>query len=534
MICPKCNQMVPDGSKFCQSCGANLMEASIDDVAGVEKSVVDIVDPPKPAAETPEPVVETPELETEEKAAEPTPDVSQAEVAAEAAMSGASMQSEHVSPETAAAGQQTYASAGQQTYAGSGQQMATVGATVVKKGLSKPVLFGIVGGGIFLVAAAITLLIVFLVVGKKTTYNLNDYTDVTFEGTDGSGTAKAELNEKLGIKLAEDNGMGDLVGHNTNNGADLADLLTYASANLEDIMNIYNAVSSIKLHLDKEENLKNGDSVTVTYTVDVEKAKAAKAEFIAEPMTVTVSGLDEIKEVDPFEDLQLSFEGTAPNAYASYSYKSTEEWSGLIYFELDKTDGLKEGDNIVVRLEGYDENTFAERYGVKFSQTEKTYPVENVDAFLTENKDLEPAALDIMKSATEGYVKEYFEEGSRKDAIKASDIHYAGYYFLTNKKSDVWYGLNKVYLIYSATVTSKEKKKQFKPKTVYFPVEYDDIKRLADGSYEIETQYRRILGSTDLKFGYWQVVSGYTDTDTMYSELIEADSAEYDGAIYTE
>ncbi len=549
MICPKCGQMVPDASKFCQSCGAKLLEASIDEAAGVEKSVQDIVDPPKeeaPVAEAPaqevadEPAVEekaeaqasagapaaeekAEAQETAEAPAASAPDVSEAEPAAEMAMAGASTQTmEAPTAENVAAPQME---------AGAGAQFAAAGGTAVKKGLPKPALFGIIGGGVFLVAAAITMVIVFLIVGTKETYRLADYTDVKFEGVDGSGTAKASINEDLMVKIAEANGM-DLSQFKNKDNIDWGDAMNFASSNFSDIMKIASALQSIQLDLDKKDNLKNGDTVTVTYSFDPEKAKEVKAEFIGDPLTVTVSGLSEVKEVDPFEGLTVSFEGTSPNAYVSYDYKSTEDWGGMIYFTVDRSDGLREGDTVSFRVEGYDENRFVNDYGVRFSQLDKTYTVENVEAFLTENKEIDSAALDIMKQATEEYVKQYFSEASRKDSIKASDISYEGYYFLTNKQTNVWYGVNKVYMVYSATVSSKEKQKKFKPKKVFFPVEYDDVKHLADGNYEINTAYKRILGSTDLRFGYWEVVSGYTDKKVMFDELITADSATYDGVAY--
>ena len=526
MNCPKCNQFVPDGSRFCQSCGTNLLEAAVDAAAGVEPAVADIVDGPAPASPTQEPAVEKEEPE------EQTPDVAQAEPAAEMAMGGASAQAVNAGePYT---GQQMASGQGQTVYgqpAGGYVQPAAVGATVAKKGLSKPVLFGIIGGGIFLVAAAITLVIVFLVVGNKTAYKLSDYTEVTFEGVDGSGTVEVKLKDDLIIELADNMGV-DLRKMRDSDGTDWGNVIKMATKNLAEIMTVYAAIKSVDLTPDKKENLKNGDTVTVTYTFDEEKAKAAKAEFIADPLTVTVSGLSEVKEIDPFESLEVSFEGASPNAYVTYENKGTEEPLNYIWFDTDSRDGLKLGDTVTLKVEGYEEESFIKNYGVKFSQTEKTYTVENVDAFITENKELDAAALEVMKPATEGYIDEYFNESSRKEAVKATDISFVGYYLLTNKNTDVWLGYNKVYMIYSATVSSKEKDKQFKPTTVFFPVEYDDIKLLADGTYEINTEYKRILGSTDLKFGFWQTVSGYQDMEMMYDELVTAEGADYEGAVY--
>ena len=497
MNCPKCNQFVPDGSRFCQSCGANLME------------------------------------EQPEEAVKQEPDMAQAEAAAEMAMGGATTQTMEPPVMEQQVGMGMAPNYGQPgAYMPEGQQMAAAGATVVKKGVSKPVLFGLIGGGVFLVAAAITLVIVFAVVGGKTTYNLQDYTEVTFEGVDGSGTAEANLSKDLMMRMAEDIGI-DLGSLKNDDGVDWSEAFTMASSHMGDIMKLYGALSSVELKLDKTDQLKNGDTVTITYTFDAEKAKEAGAEFIGEPMTKTVSGLEEVKEVDPFEGLEVSFEGTSPNAYVTYENNATEEPLNYVWFDTDTRDGLKAGDTVTIKVGGYDEESFEKNYGVRFSQTEKTYTVENVDAFITENQALDPAALDVMKTATEGYIEEYFGEASRKENVKAEDVTYEGYYLLTNKESEgIWNEFNKVYVVYSATVSGKGKGKKFKPTKVFFPVEYDDIKQLADGSYEIETAYKRILGSTDLQFGFWEVVSGYEDVALMYDELVTAEEAKFDGVAY--
>ena len=502
MICPKCNQFVADGSRFCTNCGNRLLD--------------DEVQPAAAEYTQPEPADGFQDRDPVQPAA-----------------------TEYIQPDPADGFQDrapeqpvTPGYTASQPY-GEYQQASPVGDTVVKKGVSKPVIFGIIGGAVFLVAAIITLIVVFVVMGSKTRYNLQDYTVVEFSGIEGSGEATARIDsEKLTRDLAVNNDIE--IGQLSNDNMDIGDIGDFFTGDtFAELFKLYTVIDSIKLELDKSEGLSNGDTVTVTYRFDPEKAKEFKAEFVGEPYTATVSGLEEIQEIDPFEDLEITFDGTSPNAFITIRNKATlNDAMRFIWFEVDKYDGYKLGDTVTVKVKGYEEETFLSMYGVKFSQLEKTYTVEGVEAYVTDNAPLDEAALTTMKQATEGYISEYFSDSGRAEYISASDVKYEGYYLLTNKADEVWYGYNKVYMIYSVNVKSIEDKKQFKPTKIYMPVEYTDLKINADGSPDVDVNYKMILGSTDLRFGFRETVSGYSKQEDMKSELIDAEAATYEGKVY--
>ena len=489
---------MPDGSRFCNSCGAKL----IDDVIPKESVV---------SADTEE------EKEEDGLKVESTAGAEQAIAGASTMANSAPVMTQSAvgsSVKTAAAG-------------------AAGGGAAVKTGVSLPLIFGLAGGGIFLLAAAVTLVIVFaLNGGKSSTIHLSDYTKVTFSGVDGKGCADAQLDyEALAYKLAEDMGIDtSLVKDFDLSDPNFSAIIKEGLDNADELMDIVSVLLGIKVKLDKDTGLSNGDTVHITFKVNEKKAGKLKTEILTDPMTAKVSDLAEVRDVDPFEDLNIHVDGVSPKAYIYCDTKSDEESVQDVAFTVEPADGLKLGDTVKIKISGYDEERFSDKYGVRFTKTEMDYTLENVDAYVTELAPLETAAIDKMKAATEEYVKQYFEDSARAKQIKGTDIKYVGYYLLTNKNTDTWDSYNKVYLVYSASVSSKEKPKGFKTKTVYFPVEYDDVKRLSDGSYDIETSYRRILGSTDLKFGFWQMVDGYTSTDAMYDELVTADEADYQGA----
>ena len=177
MICPNCSQFVSDGSRFCTNCGTKLLDSVIqeDQQAGGFQATA----PEQQAGEFQQAAPEQPTDGFQTTA-----------------------------PEQQTGGfQATPGYTGGQTY-GEFQQASPVGETVVKKGVSKPVIFGIIGGGVFLLAAVITLIIVFIVMGGKTKYNLQDYTTVEFSGVEGSGKADVSIDAgELAKAIAKNNGM---------------------------------------------------------------------------------------------------------------------------------------------------------------------------------------------------------------------------------------------------------------------------------------------------------------------------------------
>ncbi|MBO4395313.1 MAG: zinc-ribbon domain-containing protein, partial [Eubacterium sp.] len=176
MICPKCNQQIPDGSKFCQMCGTNLSEY-VQPVSEPEQPTPEPYvheSAGEPVQPTPEPYVSEPASEPEQ----PTPEPYVNEPAGEPVQPGPNP---YVQPNPYPANGMGYA--------------PNMPETKVKKGLPKPALFGIIGGGIFLFAAIVTLLIVFLVVNKTMKFNLQSYTTVEYSGVNGQGTVSARIDD---------------------------------------------------------------------------------------------------------------------------------------------------------------------------------------------------------------------------------------------------------------------------------------------------------------------------------------------------
>ena len=375
-------------------------------------------------------------------------------------------------------------------------------------------IFGIVGG---VVAIALVAVLLFTIWSNRTArINLNDYVEVEFSGYDGMGTAQvdfdydalyADVKAKAKIKSSE------------KAAKDWEELLDEGEAGAT----AYFICMHPKCELDKSTELTNGDTVTVSYDFDNEELKEFKIEFTGEEKTFSVSGLEEVQEYDPFQNVTVQFTGTSPNAYAEV--KLTDEAGEIekeISYTLDKYNELAVGDTVTVTAKVWDEDYILEEYGYILGSTTKKFTCEGVDQYILKADDLDEEAVDAMKETCKDTIEAYFAQN--KEYISGSKITYEGYYFLTRKDQDSWYDYNKVYMVYSVQVKSKDK--SFKKKTVYMPMEFSDIIKYTDGTMNISTS-TSIEGSTSLSFDWFSSVSGYLKKRDMESDLVTANKGEY-------
>lgn len=388
----------------------------------------------------------------------------------------------------------------------------------------KKKLAAVIGG----IAAIFILLIVIivLVVTHKTKIDLQDYTEVEFSGYDGYGTASVNLDyDKLMEDFADE---ADIKESNLNEQlsdlsslSDLAGLIQGSSNS--DYTKMLQVFSEMSCELDSSSELKNGDTVTVSYTFDNELANELGIELIGDELEQEVSGLDAIKEINPFDDVTLSFSGTSPQATASLTYSSSDDMLSEYDFEVEPSSDLAIGDTVKVTV-SYDEEALLQEYGCKLTETEKEYTCEDVDAYISSGNDIDDDVLSSMKKQTEDVVEAYFAD---KDNITQSGLKYVGYYFLSKKNADNWGDSNQIYIVYSAKVKSTDK--SFKSATVYFPVKYVNAIQYADGTQYVELNSTSIEGETGLEYSFWNQVPGYIDQGIMKNELLTAQKGSYEG-----
>ena len=473
MNCPNCKKEINDDSKFCIFCGTNVQAA-------------------QPKAEE--------NSNRQAQFAQPVQNQQNTEP-----------QQNNTVPQANNAGPQPNF----QTQNYTQQNMNYAPAMQPKKPKNKKMLIGIIGGACALVAIIVVAAV--LVVNHKTKINLNDYINIEYDGYDTYGRASIDFDSDKyfeDLQKASSSFKKVYMSEGANN------LLSY----------YYDMIDSLDYSLDKNSELSNGDTVTVSFEFDNEAAAKFKIEYVGEPTEYTVEGLKEVKKIDPFDGIRVDFTGTSPNISAEVVKTKTDDVYSNIYFDLSKSYGIKVGDTVTVTVSNNPEY-FVEDYGYAFTATSKDYTCSNVDKYIDKAADISDDTMSTMKKQTEDVINSYFASDSKY--IGVSDLKFEGTYFLTEKVDNSWSfnGTNQVYVIYSGKVKSNEEKKQFDETTVYFPVRYADIIEYADGTQYVDTKYASIEGETTLKYSYFSSVKGYTDKSAMYNDLVVAQKADYNEEI---
>ena len=367
------------------------------------------------------------------------------------------------------------------------------------------------------VIAVVVVAIVALVVVKnqKKKVNINDYISVEYNGYETAGTAYVDFDETgfseavikaQGKKLKNVKSLDDL------DWSDLTDLM--GSSN-------WDLIDSITFDVKPDSDLSNGDVVTVTASWNEDYEKKAGVKILSKEQEFTVEGLEEVKEVDPFEDIEVTFSGTPPYVYPNWTNNSDDDYLRYLWFNFEDYDSLDVGDTVTLTVDESEENALANGY--KFTQTSKEYTVSGVDSYVTSAADISADNLDSMKNEATDVLDAYF--ANNNSYIGNSGFSYEGSYYLVAKNSDTWGDTNVLYLVFSTTVTSAEN--AFEPTVVYFPVKYTNIMALSDGSQSFNT-YGDIEGYTDLEYDDgWYNVDGYTDGAQMFNDLVVTQKVDY-------
>ncbi|MBQ4426029.1 MAG: hypothetical protein II882_09910 [Lachnospiraceae bacterium] len=200
--------------------------------------------------------------------------------------------------------------------------------------------------------------------GKKSaTVNINDYLSVSTDGFDNYGVLSSSFDQK-GLQDALIAQLG--YKRETRLGAEMISLLEHALQ------------SVITGEWNKTKDLKNGDVLTYTWTVDdALLADTFNVTLLHEPFEYTVGNLTVGKEVDPFQNLTWSVEGF--NGEAVLTYQGDPGIGGLSYVYEGKTEELCNGDVLHFSLAGYsDEKTFLHQTGSVITVFEKDFTVDGL------------------------------------------------------------------------------------------------------------------------------------------------------------
>lgn len=267
--------------------------------------------------------------------------------------------------------------------------------------------------------------------------SLNAFTDVSvsYSGTEGYGTA--EVNTSKCDSIILDNFAFSITTSSNNGRLSNEDVITVVA----------NCTSATY----------NPDDSTIEYGgIKYVVSKSSSKEF-------TVSGLGNIEELDPFENVTVNFSGISPKVTANSM--NTDNAIELIKksfdYKISQTSNLKLGDVITVTAEykaGITDETLLKN-GFTLLKSKRTYLVENIDAYATKAKEID---LTNIKN----------EMHKQLSAFKGSEINLIAAYFNTAKDNTTVEPYNQYFEIYEIKLSTG---------TVYRIVETDNIYTSANG-----------------------------------------------------
>lgn len=140
-------------------------------------------------------------------------------------------------------------------------------------------------------------------------------------------------------------------------------------------------LSEVTYHVSPEDNLTNGDTVTITAEYDEEEVKRQGYKPIQREKTIIVKDLEEGIHLDLFADLEVTFEEAEPNGFANIENKSQDAFIKELDYEADKIWELSNGDTITVTVLLNQETARREKYVIR--ELSKQYTVSGLPAYVT-------------------------------------------------------------------------------------------------------------------------------------------------------
>lgn len=376
--------------------------------------------------------------------------------------------------------------------------------------------YGIFGG----IAAAALVVIIVIAYQASHTINLNKYTKVTVEGYDTVGKASYDFDYD---KFDKDYGKKIKLKKSSSDYGWAQDLYSALGGSAADLL----LDECVDCSLDKSTDLSNGDEVTLKWDCNDKEAKKYFGYTLKhKDIKQKVSGLKKAEKFDPFDGVDVTFSGSAPNGKAEISGSSSEV-SGLTY-QLDKNSGLSNGDKVTLSVNaGYSDDPIEyciENYGKIPSSTTKEYTVSGLSSYLNSAKDLSEDDINTLKNYAETEMNKRITD-SWGDYENLVSMDYIGTYLQKVKDgtSYYWYE-NSLCMVYKIVVNDAYG--DFNQDTTYYTyVYFKNVQTDADGKlvttnmdYDLTSHTFTVDGGS-----HWWYYYGYETIDDMKNNLVDSD-----------
>ena len=363
----------------------------------------------------------------------------------------------------------------------------------------------------------------------KVNVELDKYVTVSFKGYDSVGSAEYDFDDEQFI-----NDYGGKLKLTKEGKEKTAVLQAAAGLFGQDTSPAALMTAGLEGEFDKSEGLSNGDTVTFSWTFDEAEIEGMfNCDLVYGDISAQVSGLEELEVYDPFEDLKVSFSGTAPEGRVQLS-ETYDGKLGLAY-EWDRNGDLSNGDVVTISAV-CDENYLAKNKHMLLSRNSMEVTVEGLPAYISSAEDISDDLMKKMQKQAEDVIASEFNRTIHYYAkISLLNKEYTGNYFLKRKQGDSGSTDNIITLVYRLTAETENGKSA--DVSYYYAVQFFDLMELADGTQNTDlAYYKTVYNSSGVDSGVNHGMmgnvkfNGYTDLDSLFNRVVvdNLDKYEYE------
>ena len=247
--------------------------------------------------------------------------------------------------------------------------------------------------------------------------------------------------------------------------------------------------SATTFQFSKDSNLSNGEEITVVANVsDPSLADDYNVLFASTMKSVIVDGLNVEESIDPFNYIDINFQGEDPNISLTTSLtEDAPEYMSQLEIMPSKTSELKAGEEVNITINLNEEEMF-NNYQVRLSPLDKTITVpgepsdqsdeeedkeagESSDGYIASVDNLSEDLLNILKTNAGTLIKETFNE---RTFTQIESMNYLGAITGTDSNSEDL--KNRVMLVYEIKANEDYEGLYKNQYTYYSFVEYQNVK----------------------------------------------------------
>ena len=230
---------------------------------------------------------------------------------------------------------------------------------------------------------------------------------------------------------------------------------------------------AIEINVSKEENLSNGEEITVQITVtDVAADKIASGE-----KKYTVSGLTQIEKVDVFKSIELVTEGVSGNAAAEIKLLDNSTFFKACEFDIDPKHKLSNGDKVIVTIKN--SNYLAEKYNKAPQTMSKEFAIQGLGSYVTSADQI---SQELIKNIADKYLASKKIDVKDDFLFTYSEVKYYGSYLYVEKADSYAMSKNelRVYVYYNQYMDGELRQ------TIYAPIIFNNIIINPNGNIDID------------------------------------------------